>query len=73
MSPRALRLSSDELISLLKRQPDPFEHVSTKGSHAKYRNGAGVTVIVPLGRNPLKIGTQMDILAQVGISLPGDT
>jgi hypothetical protein len=30
-------------------------------------------VIVPLGRNPLKIGTQMDILAQAGISLPGDT
>jgi predicted RNA binding protein YcfA (HicA-like mRNA interferase family) len=69
VSPRAPRLSSDDMIRLLKRQPDPFEQVSTRGSHAKYRNGAGVTVIVPLGRNPLKIGTQTAILAQVGITL----
>jgi hypothetical protein len=29
-----------------------FAEVSTKGSHRKYRNAAGVTVIVPLGKNP---------------------
>jgi predicted RNA binding protein YcfA (HicA-like mRNA interferase family) len=69
VSPRTPRLSSEEMIRLLESQPDPFRHVSTKGSHAKYRNGADVTVIVPLGRDPLKIGTQNAILNQAGISL----
>jgi formate dehydrogenase len=29
--------------------------VSTRGSHCKLRSGAGVTVIVPLGRDPLPV------------------
>ena len=56
MSPRAPRLSSKDMTSLLKR--NGFAEVSTKGSHCKLRNDAGVTVIVPLGRDPLPIGTQ---------------
>jgi predicted RNA binding protein YcfA (HicA-like mRNA interferase family) len=68
VSPRARRLSSNQMIALLKAQDDPFEHVSTKGSHAKYRNGAGKTAIVPLGRDPLPIGTQEAILTQAGIT-----
>lgn len=39
-----------------------FEYVSTRGSHAKYRNG-GRTVIVPLHRS-LASGTLRSILRQ---------
>ena len=62
---RAPRLSSKEMIRLLEREG--FAVVSTRGSHCKLRN-AGITVIVPLGRNPLRLGTQAKILAQAGIS-----
>ena len=49
MSPRAPRLSSDDMIKLLKREG--FAVVSTRGSHCKLRDDAGVTVIVPLHRD----------------------
>ncbi len=65
---RAPRLSSKDMLSLLQRKG--FAVVSTRGSHCKLRSGAGVTVIVPLGRDPLPIGTQSDILVQAGVSLP---
>lgn len=64
---RTPRLSSEETIRLLGRAG--FAVISTRGSHCKLRNDAGVTVIVPLGRDPLKVGTQAAILAQAGISL----
>jgi predicted RNA binding protein YcfA (HicA-like mRNA interferase family) len=67
VSPRTPRLSSDDMIRLLKREG--FTVVSTRGSHCKLRNDARVTVIVPLHRDPLMIGTQTAILAQAGISL----
>jgi predicted RNA binding protein YcfA (HicA-like mRNA interferase family) len=67
VSPRKARLSSDEMIRL---QRNGFAIVGTRGSHCKLRNKAGITVIVPLGRDPLKMGTQTAILAQAGISLP---
>lgn len=41
-----------------------FEHVSTRGSHAKYRSGDR-TVIVPLHRT-LAVGTLRSILRQAG-------
>ncbi|WP_149263061.1 type II toxin-antitoxin system HicA family toxin [Actinomadura sp. K4S16] len=41
-----------------------FEHISTRGSHAKYRNGER-TVIVPLHRS-LAPGTLRSILRQAG-------
>ncbi len=69
MSPRKPRLSSQEMIKLLER--NGFVIVSTRGSPCKLRNDAGRTVIVPLGRNPLKPGTQAAILDQGGILLPG--
>jgi predicted RNA binding protein YcfA (HicA-like mRNA interferase family) len=70
LSPRKPRLSSQDMIRLLER--NGFAVVSTKGSHCKLRNDAGITVIVPLGRDPLKPGTQAAILAQAGISLPNN-
>jgi predicted RNA binding protein YcfA (HicA-like mRNA interferase family) len=68
VSPRKPRLSSEEMIRLLEE--NGFTVVHTRGSHCKLRNETGVTVIVPLGRDPLKTGTQTGILAQAGISLP---
>jgi predicted RNA binding protein YcfA (HicA-like mRNA interferase family) len=70
MSPRKPRLSSKEMISVLEREG--FSVVSTRGSHCKLRNAAGIAVIVPLHRDPLRPGTQAGILAQAGVSLPGD-
>lgn len=64
---RAPRLSSEEMTKLLER--NGFTAVSTKGSHCKLRNDAGVTVIVPLGKDPLRVGTQRAILAQAGIEI----
>jgi predicted RNA binding protein YcfA (HicA-like mRNA interferase family) len=65
MSPRAARLSSKEMIKLLERHG--FVIVSTRGSHCKLRKDDRV-VIVPLNRDPLRIGTQSDILAKAGIA-----
>lgn len=48
---RAPRLSSKDMLSLLQREG--FAVISTRGSHCKLRSSAGVTVIVPLGRDPL--------------------
>lgn len=64
---RAPRLSSKDMCRLLEREG--FAEVSTRGSHRKYRKGAGRTVIVPLGKDPLKPGTQAAILEQAGITL----
>ena len=67
---RTPRLSSEETIRLLERSG--FAVISIRGSHRKLRNDAGVVVIVPLGRDPLKVGTQAAILARAGITLgPG--
>lgn len=65
---RAPRLSSKELLRVLEK--DGFTVVSTRGSHCKlHRDRDNRTVIVPLGRDPLKLGTQSDILRQAGITL----
>jgi predicted RNA binding protein YcfA (HicA-like mRNA interferase family) len=45
-----------------------FAIVHTRGSHCKLRRVDRV-VIVPLNRDPLRIGTQKAILEQAGISL----
>ena len=63
---RIPRLSSKEMIRLLEREG--FAVVSIRGSHCKLRNGAGISVIVPLGRDPLRLGTQQAIVALAGIS-----
>jgi predicted RNA binding protein YcfA (HicA-like mRNA interferase family) len=59
-------MSSQQMIKMLEREG--FAVVSIRGSHCKLRDRAGITVIVPLGRDPLKIGTQSSILAQAGIT-----
>lgn len=64
MNDRTPRLSSKEMIKALER--DGFAVVHTRGSHCKLRK-ASRTVIVPLGRDPLRRGTQAEILRQAGI------
>jgi predicted RNA binding protein YcfA (HicA-like mRNA interferase family) len=66
VSPRVQRLSSKEMVKLLESHG--FAIVHTRGSHCKLRRVDRV-VIVPLNRDPLRIGTQKAILEQVGISL----
>lgn len=47
-----------------------FVLVCQKGSHAKYRRAGGPTrtVIVPMGRKNLQVGTFHSILEQAGLS-----
>jgi len=65
MTARVPRLSSKEMIRILERAG--FSVVRTRGSHCKLRH-QDRTVIVPLGRDPLKLGTQADVLRQAGIA-----
>ncbi|WP_211346909.1 type II toxin-antitoxin system HicA family toxin [Saccharothrix australiensis] len=44
-----------------------FDHVSTKGSHAKLRNEGGRTVVVPL-HDELAKGTLSSILKQASLT-----
>ena len=62
---RVPRLSSKEILKILDREG--FAIVHTRGSHCKLRKESR-TVIVPLNRHPLRIGTQTDILRQAGIT-----
>jgi predicted RNA binding protein YcfA (HicA-like mRNA interferase family) len=59
--------SSEEVIKTLRRYG--FELVHQRGSHAKYRqpHPGGRTVIVPMGRAHLKIGTFRSICRQAGL------
>jgi predicted RNA binding protein YcfA (HicA-like mRNA interferase family) len=62
------RPSSDEVAKVLRRHG--FEIVGQKGSHAKFRR-VGVptrTVIVPMGRKDLRVGTFHSILEQAGLT-----
>lgn len=47
-----------------------FTLVGQKGSHAKYRRAGSPTrtVIVPMGRKDLRVGTFHSILEQAGLS-----
>lgn len=55
--------NSKKLIKLLEK--DGFEHVSTKGSHHKYRKGT-ITLIVPHPKKDLPVGTVRSIYRQAG-------
>ena len=62
------RPSSDEVIKVLRRHD--FVLVSQKGSHAKFRY-SGIprrTVIVPMGRKSLAVGTFHSIIEQAGLT-----
>jgi predicted RNA binding protein YcfA (HicA-like mRNA interferase family) len=67
VSPRTPRLSSKEMIKLLEREG--FAVIHTRGSHCKLRKGERAERVVPLNRDPLRVGTQTDILAKARISI----
>ncbi len=62
------RPSSDEVVKVLRRHG--FVLVSQKGSHAKYRRTGSPsrTVIVPMGRKNLLVGTFHSIIEQAGLT-----
>lgn len=62
------RPSSDEVTKVLRRHG--FVLVSQKGSHAKYRRTGNPTrtVIVPMGRKNLLVGTFHSIIEQAGLT-----
>ncbi|SHK96794.1 Predicted RNA binding protein YcfA, dsRBD-like fold, HicA-like mRNA interferase family [Nocardiopsis flavescens] len=65
MSPSHIPVTSGpKLVRALERAG--WEHVSTKGDHAKLRKG-GERVVVPLHKE-LKRGTTIGILRQAGMS-----
>ena len=55
-------LSSAEIVTLLLAHG--FAFVSQKGSHLKYRDLHGHTVIVPAGRREIPRGTLASIIRQ---------
>jgi predicted RNA binding protein YcfA (HicA-like mRNA interferase family) len=58
-------LSSGEIVKILLA--NGFEFISQRGSHQKYRNGSGETVIVPAGRRQIPRGTTHSIIRQSGL------
>ena len=58
-------LSSEEIVKILLT--NGFEFVSQRGSHRKYRNVSGETVIVPAGRKQMPRGTALSIIRQSGL------
>lgn len=61
----AKRFSSDAFIRILAG--NGFEFVSKRGSHAKYRDDAGHTVIVPHPRKDIPLGTVRSMIRQSGL------
>jgi predicted RNA binding protein YcfA (HicA-like mRNA interferase family) len=58
-------MTSTDLIRKLRSKG--FDLVSVRGSHHKYRNKAGVTVIVPHSRKELGKGLVAAIRRQAGL------
>jgi predicted RNA binding protein YcfA (HicA-like mRNA interferase family) len=59
--------SSDEIEKVLKKFG--FNIVSQKGSHGKFKNSSGRTVILPMNKKGIPIGTFRSILKQSGFTL----
>ena len=59
------RISSDAFLGILTT--NGFRFVSQRGSHAKYRDGHGHTVIVPHPRKDIPIGTLRSMIRQSGL------
>ena len=59
------RLSSHAFIDILTS--NGFTFVSKRGSHAKYRDSKGHTVIVPHSRKDIPIGTIRSMIRQSGL------
>ncbi|MGC4891945.1 type II toxin-antitoxin system HicA family toxin [Micromonospora sp. DT227] len=65
MSPALADLPLRKVLNGLSKAG--FEHVRTKGSHAVYRNSAGLVVVVPQHAT-IKRGTLASILRQAGLT-----
>jgi predicted RNA binding protein YcfA (HicA-like mRNA interferase family) len=59
--------SSKQIQKVLEKLS--FIFVTQKGSHAKFRNDKGNSVIVPMGKKEIPIGTFKSILRQADLSL----
>ncbi len=60
--------SSNRITAILEKHG--FQFVSQKGSHAKYRKGQNpvLTVIVPMSKKEIPVGTFHSILRQSGLT-----
>lgn len=58
-------LSSKEVVKTLEREG--FIFISQRGSHAKYRKDS-LTVIVPMAKKEIPLGTLRSIIRQSGLS-----
>ncbi|MBN8568357.1 MAG: type II toxin-antitoxin system HicA family toxin [Ignavibacteria bacterium] len=59
--------SSKEIETVLKGIG--FIFVSQKGSHGKFKNSSGKTVILPMNKKEIPYGTFRSILKQAGIDI----
>jgi len=59
------RLASDAFLRILATRD--FRFISQRGSHAKYRDSDGHTVIVPHPRKSIPIGTLRSMIRQSGL------
>ena len=58
--------SSNQISNVLKKFN--FTLVSQKGSHGKFKNSSGKTLILPMNKKEIPIGTFKSILKQAEIS-----
>ena len=61
----AKRISSQQFLKIIKA--NDFNFISQSGSHAKYRNSQGKTVIVPHPRKDIPIGTLRSMIRQTDL------
>ena len=59
------RLSSEAFLKILTG--NGFHFISQRGSHAKYRDSSGHTVIVPHPRKDIPMGTVRSMIRQSGL------
>lgn len=59
------RISSDAFLRILTAHD--FRFISQRGSHAKYRDSLGHTVIIPHPRKDIPIGTLRSMIRQSGL------
>lgn len=59
------RTSSVKFIAILTSHG--FEFISKRGSHAKYRDVNGHTVIIPHPRKDIPVGTLRSMIRQSGL------
>jgi predicted RNA binding protein YcfA (HicA-like mRNA interferase family) len=59
--------SSKEIVKVL--ESIDFRFISQKGSHGKFKNTEGRTVIVPMNKKEIPMGTFRSIVKQSGIEV----